>query len=109
MHTESTRRALDCLTTLLGYRLRQFQRTTASEFDTVETDKEFEARKRRYQSSGSSAAAGSTHTSRKSVKFSITTYKLHALGDYASTISRFGTTDSYSTQNVSYSQLPHAR
>lgn len=33
--------------------------------------------------------------------FNLFTYKLHALGDYVSTIRLFGTTDSYSTQIVS--------
>lgn len=32
--------------------------------------------------------------------FNLSTYKLHALGDYVSTIRLFGTTDSYSTQIV---------
>jgi hypothetical protein len=30
----------------------------------------------------------------------LTTYKVHALGDYVNTIRRFGTTDSYTTQTV---------
>lgn len=33
--------------------------------------------------------------------FNFKTYKLHALGDYSSTIRRYGTTDSYSTEPVS--------
>jgi hypothetical protein len=33
--------------------------------------------------------------------FNLLTYKMHALGDYVSTIRQFGTTDSYSTQIVS--------
>jgi hypothetical protein len=40
--------------------------------------------------------------------FNLTTYKYHALGDYASTIRAFGTTDSYSTErvrHVSFSEL----
>lgn len=42
-------------------------------------------------------------TARAHVKklFSLQTYKIHALGDYADTIVQFGTTDSYSTQIVS--------
>jgi hypothetical protein len=38
---------------------------------------------------------------RKVKVFNISTYKLHALGDYVRTIRMFGTTDSYSTQTVS--------
>ncbi len=34
-------------------------------------------------------------------KFSLATYKLHALGDYSTMVCAFGKTDSYSTQTVS--------
>ena len=34
--------------------------------------------------------------------FNMSTYKLHALGDYTTTIWHYGTTDNYSTQVVSY-------
>lgn len=37
---------------------------------------------------------------RQPKQFNLNTYKFHALGDYCSTIRRFGTTDSYSTQAV---------
>jgi len=33
-------------------------------------------------------------------KFNLNTYKCHALGDYTTTIRRYGTTDSYSTELV---------
>jgi hypothetical protein len=33
-------------------------------------------------------------------KFNLQTYKFHSLGDYADTIRRYGTTDSYSTERV---------
>ena len=33
--------------------------------------------------------------------FGLSNYKTHALPDYAKTIREFGTTDGYSTQNVS--------
>jgi hypothetical protein len=35
-------------------------------------------------------------------KFSLNTYKLHALGDYANMIRLFGTPDGYSTQSVCF-------
>ncbi len=35
--------------------------------------------------------------------FNLSTYKLHALGDYVSAIKQFGTSDNYSTQTVSLS------
>ncbi|KAG6908713.1 hypothetical protein DXG01_003558, partial [Tephrocybe rancida] len=37
-------------------------------------------------------------TARKERKFSLSTYKFHAMGDYVSAIRTFGTTDSYSTE-----------
>jgi hypothetical protein len=38
--------------------------------------------------------------------FNLNTYKYHALADYPSTIRRFGTTDSYSTERVISTSLP---
>jgi hypothetical protein len=38
-------------------------------------------------------------------KFNLSTYKLHALGDYAKTIRLFGTTDNYNSQVVCCSQF----
>ena len=38
---------------------------------------------------------------RRIKKFNLWTYKYHTLGDYADTIRRYGTTDSYSTEPVS--------
>ncbi|KAG6915127.1 hypothetical protein DXG01_013116 [Tephrocybe rancida] len=40
------------------------------------------------------------HIARKAREFSLSAYKLHAIGDYISTIQTFGTTDSYSTEMV---------
>jgi hypothetical protein len=39
---------------------------------------------------------------RRLKSFNLDTYKYHALGDYAKTIRRLGTTDSFSTQPVSH-------
>ena len=41
------------------------------------------------------------HNGPKRRKFNLRVYKYHALGDYAETIRRFGTTDSFSTEPVS--------
>ena len=38
---------------------------------------------------------------RKAKHLNLDTYTYHALGDYVATIRHFGTTDSYSTQQVS--------
>lgn len=43
---------------------------------------------------------------RRKKSFNLQTYKFHALGDYVASIRRLGTTDSYSTEPVSCSQLP---
>lgn len=40
--------------------------------------------------------------SRKARTLNLNTYKVHALGDYADTIRKYGTTDSYSTELVLY-------
>jgi hypothetical protein len=42
-------------------------------------------------------------TSSRKKKFTLNTYKYHACGDYPNTIRQYGTTDSYSTEIVSYS------
>lgn len=42
---------------------------------------------------------------RRVKSFRFQTYKFHALGDYVSSIRRFGTTDSYSTEPVGYDLL----
>lgn len=44
--------------------------------------------------------------SRMKKSLNLKTYKFHALGDYVASIRRFGTTDSYSTEPVSYILLP---
>ena len=41
------------------------------------------------------------HNGPKRRKFNLRTYKYHCLGDYANTIRRCGTTDSFSTESVS--------
>ena len=45
------------------------------------------------------------HSTRQRKILNINTYKYHSLGDYAATIRRIGTTDSYSTESVSYRAL----
>jgi hypothetical protein len=102
MHTESTLHALDAHTTVLGRRLRRFQKSSAAGFQTTESDRESEARRRRRDAAAT--ASGSANPAAPmtplSKEFCLTTYKLHALGDYPAAIKLYGTTDSYSTQNV---------
>ena len=45
-------------------------------------------------------AKGKISMAKLKKKFSLSTYKYHAMGDYPAMIHAFGTTDSYSTQSV---------
>ncbi|KAG6909309.1 hypothetical protein DXG01_001108 [Tephrocybe rancida] len=47
---------------------------------------------------GEEPAKKKSTTARREKRFSLSTYKVHALGDYYSAIRTFGTTDSYSTE-----------
>jgi hypothetical protein len=47
-------------------------------------------------------------STRRSKSFNLNTYKHHTLGDYASTIRKYGTTDSYSAESVSSLRLFYA-
>ncbi|EGO18986.1 hypothetical protein SERLADRAFT_443529 [Serpula lacrymans var. lacrymans S7.9] len=102
MHSDETLEFLDQATTLLGHQLCKFQQETCPAFNTKELQREIDARNRRQakqQSSSSNARAPlSNNNARQPKAFNLNTYKVHALGDYAATIRRLGTTDSYSTQ-----------
>lgn len=106
IHTESTISALRLSTSALGKRLRHFRDKVATHYLTLETTREVNARLRRAAAAGDEltedqvASAGKRHRT-----FNLSTYKIHALGDYASAVVEFGTTDSYSTQIVSPSSL----
>ncbi|KAG0694659.1 hypothetical protein DFH29DRAFT_1006136 [Suillus ampliporus] len=78
MHTDETLDLLDAVTVELGKQLRQFQKHTCEAFKTQELRREAESRKMK--------------------TFNLQTYKIHALGDYSTSICNFGTTDSYSTE-----------
>ena len=102
MHTDETLAVLDILTERLGSRLRYFQQKTCAAFDTRELKREVERRPRRESKgqTGNSTATPITPKVRRPKTFNLQTYKLHALGDYSSSIRKFGTTDSYSTEPV---------
>ncbi|TFK47771.1 hypothetical protein OE88DRAFT_1635916, partial [Heliocybe sulcata] len=102
LHTESMLSHLHAATSYLGSQLRHFVKTTCPHFDTKELPCEEAARVRRRQKQGTTGANLSSLPgahNRKSLNLS--TFKLHALGDYATQIELFGTTDSFSTQTVS--------
>jgi hypothetical protein len=92
--------------------MRHFKEVTCPSFNTVETDREYNARcraaaavekKRSRQCTNVTNTTQSTSVGGKRPKtFNLLTSKLHALGDYVNMIKMFGTTDSYSTQIVSY-------
>lgn len=105
MHTDTTLSFLDTSTTRLGKILRYFVSETEKEFDTRDLPSEEAARGRRKARMAAQSLARSTQDSAKPQlqgrskrrTFNMQTYKLHALGDYVSSIKRFGTTDNFST------------
>lgn len=113
MHTDHTLKILDDQTARIGLELRSFNDKTCVAFDTKELKRESEARKRRKlkkENSGNKSVKSSQKSRSESdgplpKRFNIRIYKYHALGDYANTIRRFGTTDSYSTEPVSHSNM----
>src|SRR5882757_8448470 len=98
MHTNSSLKLLDEVTTCLGIALRYFTRVTCPEFATKETAAEFSKRKR---DAATSTTRASDPNARKPKTFNMKTIKLHSLGDYVSNIRTYGTTDSYNTSIVS--------
>ena len=109
LHSDTSVMLLDDTTSLLGYELRRFAEVTSSAFQTRETQAECDARKRaeiRRQngSAGPQAPPGRNSATpaagRRPRGFNLNTIKLHFLGDYASSIKKVGSTDSYTTQIV---------
>ena len=106
MHTDETLTLLDTVTERLGKHLRHFQLKTCAAFNTQELKRETERRQRLQLknlknlqgNSTTKAAASTSDASRKPKTFNLQTYKLHALGDYSTSIRKYGTTDSYSTE-----------
>lgn len=110
-HTEYTLRSFEAKTRDLGDQLRYFARHTSPAFQTKELPGEAAARARRQAASQKTRALSGKQPVREpqdkegpdkptKTTFSLLTPKVHALGDYPSTIRRLGTTDSYSTQRV---------
>ena len=102
LHTDTTLHFLDTSTTRLGRYMRRFKSYTCRAFHTKELPHEETACRRRKAAvhpTSNQAAAASSHPKTKTLN--LNTYKWHALGDYANTIRRYGTTDNYSTQTVS--------
>ena len=109
MHTDETLMLLDTVTEHLGQQLCHFQLKTCAAFSTQELKQEAECHqhcaseslKNDQGNSTVTAAASTSSASRRPKTFNLQTYKLHALGNYLSSICRYGTTDSYSTEPAS--------
>ena len=114
-HTEYTLRSFEVKTRDLGDQLQHFSRHTCPAFQTNELPGEVATRGRRQVANQKTRALSGKQPAKKpqnrehpdeSVKtFNLSTPKVHALGDYLSTIRWLGTTDSYSTQRVFADQL----
>jgi len=97
LHTEKTLASFERLTADLGTLLRHFSTVTCLAFKTIELPRERAARIRKVANTpGSTTTGGGSRTK----VFNLSTYKLHALGDYPQTIRERGTTDNYTTQRV---------
>lgn len=126
MHNDLTLNVMEAITASLGEKLREFSQTTCSAFDTKELRREYDARIRRQTRQAATKAretAGTTSSHRQTTvlteetpqkstsgkpsgrhrkALNLSTFKVHALGDYVSAIRTYGTTDSYSTEPVCY-------
>ncbi|KIM71646.1 hypothetical protein PILCRDRAFT_804823, partial [Piloderma croceum F 1598] len=90
---------------MFSQKLQDFTEETCKNFDTVETDKEYQAQKRAEarQESGSGRDGdeeSGTSSGKRSHHFNLMTPKLHFLGDYVAQIRALGTTDSFTSQIV---------
>lgn len=104
MHSESTLSCLTTVTAAFGRTMRRFKMQTCDHIPTFELDRELDARARRL--ARENPAAPTSAGGKKQKSFNLFTYKFHALGNYVSSIRRFGTTDSYSTAIVSLHPSP---
>lgn len=105
-HTETTVRDLENSTARLGNLLRSFQQDVCSQYQTFDLPSEEAARSRRKAAAAKrdgikGKEKESEAGSRKSRKFNLNTYKIHALGGYAKAIRLFGSPDNYNSQSVS--------
>jgi hypothetical protein len=101
MHTDATLEMLDDETTVLGMQLRDFQLSTCSVYKTRELMREKKARERR-ENKKPGSQTNQDVGERRPMMFNLQTYKFHSLGDYVSTIKRYGTSDSFTSAIVSH-------
>ena len=96
MHSDSTLKHLEAITTKVGKLMRDFEKNVCSKFTAVELPREATARKRRLGATDKSDAPNAARVK----NLNLFTYKWHALGDYVSQIRLFGGSDGFSTQLV---------
>jgi hypothetical protein len=105
LHTETTLTLFETATKTLGAVIRRFQKTTCEAYVTRELPQEAAARGRRSAALAVNYQNNASNTKKPRAKrkgLNLATYKYHALGDYVEAIRRYGPTDNYSTQVVSY-------
>jgi hypothetical protein len=106
MHSDLTLDIMDLVTTAVGQQFREFKAKVCAAYTTRELHQEVEARARHYarQAAKQNGVRKGKQVALKNVQrtkiFNFQTYKFHALGDYVSTIRRYGTSDSYSSEPV---------
>ena len=103
--TDSTADELQEVTKRVGHLLRKFRKAVCSRYITKELPREVNARGRRQAALTLKKKEPETQgiTKKKAareVNFNFTTYKGHALADYAYYVRFLGTTDNYSKQTV---------
>ena len=103
LHLDNTLDILDDVAAKLGWQFHEFCDKICPQFQTHELPHEAAAHQRccskqNHHSGENSVAQFSKDPCQKI--FNLDTYKYHSLGDYTSTIHRFGTTNSYSTTMV---------
>jgi hypothetical protein len=105
LHTESTLNVLEATTSNLGAATRQFEKS-CRDIDTRELPWEIAARIRRDAKTASTGAANhkgkQKATGPKQKVLNLKTFKWHAIGHLPHFIRRHGTSESYSTQVVSF-------
>jgi hypothetical protein len=105
-HTEHTVTSFRSQTKELGRQLRLFTTKVCPAYKTKPLPNEEAARVRRRAGKvqqGDSLPQGKSSGGPNVKRFNMATYKMHALGDYAEHIIRFGPTDGFTTQHVCYS------
>ncbi|KAG2347757.1 hypothetical protein BDR05DRAFT_875704 [Suillus weaverae] len=101
-HSESTLGLLNKTFKVLSRQLWKFHDFTCTAFEMVELAKEKAARQWRFTQCAGPNSVPPESSGPRVKKFNLNTYKFHTMGDYVWTIKLFGTTDSFTTQIVSF-------